>query len=202
MLQKEQKRCGWVRLGNILYEEYHDTEWGVPVHDDHILFEFLILESAQAGLSWETILKKRESYRKAFANFNVKKVATFTACDIARLMHDAGIVRNHLKITATINSAQLFIDIQKEYGSFASYVWQFVGGKPIDNKRKSLEDIPATTQEAEAFAHDMKKRGFKFFGPTICYAFMQATGMVNDHVTDCFRYQEIKKLNKKKPAKG
>ncbi|MDP2838289.1 MAG: DNA-3-methyladenine glycosylase I [Candidatus Moranbacteria bacterium] len=202
MIQKEKRRCSWVRTGNALYEQYHDHEWGVPVFDDRTLFEFLILESAQAGLSWETILKKRQAYRKAFAGFNVKKVAAFTTHDVTRLMDDAGIVRNRLKITSAISSAKLFIAIQKEYGSFAEYAWQFVGSQPIDNKRKSLRDVPSVTKAAAAFAQAMKKRGFKFFGPTICYAFMQATGMVNDHVADCFRYQEIKKRNKKNPARG
>jgi len=202
MTQKEQKRCGWVRPGNTLYEEYHDTEWGVPVYDDRTLFEFLVLESAQAGLSWETILKKRVAYRKAFAQFDPKKVAAFTKRDITRLMNNAGIVRNRLKITSVISGAKIFLNIQKVYGSFAEYAWQFTSGKPIDNRRKSLKDIPATTKEAAVFATDMKKRAFKFFGPTICYAFMQATGMVNDHTAGCFRYQEIKRLNKKKPARG
>jgi len=186
-------RCHWVRDGHKLYEQYHDSEWGVPVHDDRVLFEFLILESAQAGLSWETILKKREGYRKAFAQFDPKKVARFTARDITRLMNDAGIVRNRLKITSAISGAKIFLAIQKEYGSFAAYAWQFVGKKPIDGKCKTMKDVPIVIPEATAFATDMKQRGFKFFGPTICYAYMQAIGMVNDHTTDCFRYQELKK---------
>ncbi len=188
------KRCAWVKP-DPLYEQYHDQEWGVPVYDDQVLFEFLILESAQAGLSWETILKKREAYRRAFAQFNAKKIARFTDADVTRLMNDAGIVRNRLKITSTISGAQIFLSIQKEYGSFAAYAWQFIGGAPIDTKRKTLRDTPTITPEAEAFAKDMKKRGWKFFGPTIAYAYMQATGMVNDHTTDCFRYDEVKKLN-------
>ncbi|MBP9727770.1 MAG: DNA-3-methyladenine glycosylase I [Candidatus Moranbacteria bacterium] len=196
MIPKTTKtRCGWVRPGNTLYEEYHDHEWGVPVYDDQVLFEFLILESAQAGLSWETILKKREAYRRAFAQFDAKKIARFTDTDVIRLMNDAGIVRNRLKINSTITGAQIFLAIQKEYGSFATYAWQFIGGTPIDTKRKTLKDIPAVTLQAEAFSKDMKKRGWKFFGPTIAYAFMQATGMVNDHTADCFRYNKIKKLN-------
>lgn len=193
----EKSRCHWVPVNNPLYQHYHDTEWGVPVHDDQILYEFLILESAQAGLSWETILKKRKEYRKAFAYFDPEKVARFTARDITRLMNDAGIVRNRLKITSTISGAKLFLDIQKEYGSFATYAWQFVKNQPIDGKRKTMTDVPTVIPQAEAFAKDMKQRGFKFFGPTICYAFMQATGMVNDHVNTCFRYKEVKKMNKK-----
>ncbi len=184
-------RCAWVSPGDTLYEEYHDREWGVPVYDDQVLFEFLILESAQAGLSWETILKKREAYRRAFAQFNAKKIARFTDDDVTRLMNNAGIVRNRLKITSTISGAQIFLHIQKEYGSFAKYAWQFIGGAPIDTKRKTLHDTPATTPEAEAFSKDMKKRGWKFFGPTIAYAYMQATGMVNDHIVNCFRYKEV-----------
>lgn len=190
-------RCGWAKPDNPAYITYHDTEWGVPVYDDQVLFEFLILESAQAGLSWETILKKRESYRQAFVRFNAKKIARFTDADVTRLMNDAGIVRNRLKITSTITGAQIFLAIQKEYGSFATYAWQFIGGTPVDTKRKTLRDIPSVTPEAEAFAKDMKKRGWKFFGPTIAYAFMQATGMVNDHTVDCFRYREIQRLHRK-----
>lgn len=191
------KRCAWVKPDNQAYITYHDTEWGVPVYDDQVLFEFLILESAQAGLSWETILKKREAYRRAFAQFNAKKIARFTDTDVERLMNDVGIVRNRLKITSAISGAQIFLDIQKEFGSFAKYAWQFIGGAPIDTKRKTLGDIPAVTPEAEAFSKDMKKRGWKFFGPTIAYAFMQAIGMVNDHTADCFRYREVQKLNQK-----
>lgn len=190
------KRCAWVRPGNTLYETYHDTEWGVPVRDDQVLFEFLILESAQAGLSWETILKKREAYTQAFAHFDSKKVAAFTKQDVRRLMQDTGIVRNRLKIESAIENAKLFLDIQKKYGSFSKYVWSFVSNRPIDNKRQTLEKIPAVTKEAETLSRALKKQGFKFFGPTICYAFMQATGMVNDHTKDCFRYQEIHRLMK------
>ena len=184
-------RCGWP--GNDpLMVEYHDKEWGNPLHDDKKIFEFLILEGAQAGLSWSTILKRREGYRKAFANFDVKKVAKFTENDVKRLLDDPGIIRNKLKVRATIKNAQHFIEVQKEFGSFDKYIWQFVGGKPIKNKFKSMKEIPAVTKEAEALSKDLKKRGFSFVGPTIMYAHMQATGMVNDHIVDCFRYNEIK----------
>lgn len=193
----EKNRCGWTRPGHALYEEYHDHEWGVPIHDDQIFFEFLLLESAQAGLSWETILKKREAYRQAFAQFNARKIARFTDADVTRLMNDAGIVRNRLKITSAIAGAQIFLDIQKEYGSFSHYAWQFVDHTPVDGKRKHLRDVPTATPQAEAFAADMRARGWKFFGPTICYAFMQAVGMVNDHTADCFRYREIRDLNRR-----
>ena len=189
---KTKKRCAWVRAGNTLYEIYHDTEWGVPVHDDRILFEFLILESAQAGLSWETILKKRAAYAKAFENFDPNKVAAFTKQDVKRLLQDTGIVRNRLKIESVIKNAQLFLEIQKRYGSFSKYVWSFVKHRPLDNRRQALENIPAVTKEAETLSQALKKQGFKFFGPTIAYAFMQAVGLVNDHTRDCFRYQEIK----------
>lgn len=178
------KRCSW--CGNDpLYMKYHDEEWGKPVHDDKILFEFLVLESAQAGLSWITILRRRDGYRKAFADFDVKKVAAFTDADVERLMNDAGIIRNRLKILATINNAKLFIAVQKEFGSFDQYLYSFMpGGKPIDNKPQP-GGVPARTELSDAISKDMKKRGFKFFGTTICYAHMQATGMVNDHMVDC-----------------
>lgn len=188
---KTRKRCPWVPEGDELYEAYHDREWGVPVHDDRVLFEFLLLESAQAGLSWRTILAKRENYRKAFAGFDVVKVSKFTARDVARLMNDAGIVRNRLKIQSAISNARAFLDIQDEFGSFSSYMWSFVGKKPIVHSLKKLKDYPTSILEAESFAADMKKRGFKFFGPTICYAYMQAIGMVNDHTVDCFRYKKV-----------
>ena len=174
--------------------EYHDTEWGVPVHDDRTLFEFLILEGAQAGLSWQTVLNKRQNYRKAFSNFDPKKIARYTAEDKARLLANPGIIRNRLKVDAAVRSAQAFLQIQKESGSFDAYIWQFVGGKPIDHKLASLKDIPTTTKESDAMSKDLKKRGFNFVGSTICYAFMQAVGMVNDHTTDCFRNGEIKRL--------
>ncbi|RZA02302.1 MAG: DNA-3-methyladenine glycosylase I [Sphingobacteriaceae bacterium] len=176
------KRCSWCGTDE-LYVKYHDEEWGREVHDDKILFEFLVLESAQAGLSWITILRRRENYRKAFANFDVKKVAAFTEEDAERLMQDAGIIRNRLKIKTTITNAQLFIQIQQEFGSFAQYLYSFMpDGKPINNRDNKL---PASTPISDAISKDMKKRGFKFFGTTICYAFMQAVGMVNDHVNGC-----------------
>lgn len=178
-------RCGW--CGNDpLYIKYHDEEWGKPVYDDKTLFEFLILEGAQAGLSWITILKRREGYRAAFADFDVEKVAAFTEADEERLMNDTGIIRNRLKVKAAIQNARLFIDIQKEYGSFSDYIWGYIPDrKPIQNQVKSLADVPARTEISDAISKDMKKRGFKFFGTTICYAHMQATGMVNDHVEGC-----------------
>ena len=183
------KRCSWPSTE--LDIAYHDREWGVPVHDDQVLFEFLILESAQAGLSWSTILKKRENYRRAFARFDPTKVARFDAARKRLLMKDEGIVRNRLKIESTVSNAHAFLAVQKEFGSFDRYLWQFVGGKPIRNSRKG-RDIPARTAESDAMSKDLKKRGFRFVGSTICYAFMQATGMVNDHLTVCFRYQELK----------
>ena len=183
------KRCGWCG-DDPLYQQYHDKEWGVPCRDDKKLFEFVLLEGAQAGLSWITILRKREAYRSAFADFDVHKVAAFTQQDIERLINDAGIVRNRLKITSAISNARLFIDIQKEFGSFSDYFWDYVDNQPIVNRWASLREIPATTELSDLIAKDMKKRGFKFFGSTICYAHMQAMGLVNDHTTDCFRYQE------------
>lgn len=188
---KSKQRCAWVGEQNDLYNEYHDKEWGVPVYDDRVLFEFLILEGAQAGLSWLTILKKREGYRKAFKNFDPKKVATMTDADQAKLLTNPNIIRNRLKIAATIINAKKFLEIQKEFGSFSTYQWQWVGGKPIQNTFKTMKDVPAVTKEAEAFSKDLKKRGFKFVGPTIMYAYMQAVGMVNDHTINCFRYQEL-----------
>jgi DNA-3-methyladenine glycosylase I len=171
--------------------QYHDKEWGVPVHNDQKLFEFLILEGAQAGLTWQTILNKREGYRKAFAGFDPVKIARFDSRDAKRLLKDSNIIRNRLKIAAAIENAKRFLKVQKEFGSFDKYIWQFVGNKPIKNKFKSLKKIPATTKESDAMSKDLKKRGFKFVGSTICYAFMQAVGMVNDHQTDCFRYDKI-----------
>jgi DNA-3-methyladenine glycosylase I len=172
--------------------KYHDTEWGVPVQNDRKIFEFLVLESAQAGLSWITILRKRKNYRKAFARFDPRKVARFGKEDVLTLLKNSGIIRNRLKIMATINNAQRFLEVQKEFGSFSKYMWGFVRGIPIDGKRKRLADLPATTKEAETFAKDLKKRGFKFLGPTVVYAHMQAVGMVNDHIVNCFRYKQIK----------
>jgi DNA-3-methyladenine glycosylase I len=189
---KKSKRCGWVKDGDILYEKYHDEEWGVPVYKDKIIFEFLVLESAQAGLSWITVLKKRENYRKAFANFDPKKVSKFGKKEINKLLKNEGIIRNKLKVEATINNAKQFLLIQKEFGTFSKYIWSFAGGKPIQNKWKNIKELPAQTPESEALSKDLKKRGFKFLGPTICYAHMQATGMVNDHTLDCFRYKQIR----------
>ena len=187
------KRCPWGRWEDMLYVKYHDEEWGVPVYNDRVIFEFLVLESAQAGLSWSTILRKRENYRKAFARFDPKKIAKFTSRDEKRLLKNTGIIRNRLKIKAAINNAKRFLEIQKEFGSFSRYIWQFAGDKPIINKRKELKDYPAKTWEAEALAKDLKKRGFSFLGPVVCYAHMQATGLVNDHTVDCFRYKEVQK---------
>jgi DNA-3-methyladenine glycosylase I len=172
---------------------YHDEEWGVPVHDDRTLFEFLILEGAQAGLSWSTILNKRENYRKAFDRFDPERVAAFDRRRVQRLLLDPGIVRNKLKIASTIKNAKAFLLVQEEFGSFDGYVWQFVGGEPIVNKRKSLRQVPASTAESDAMSKDLKRRSFNFVGSTICYAFMQAVGMVNDHVVDCFRYRLVGK---------
>ena len=184
-------RCPWLDTSKPDYVDYHDHEWGVPVYDDQLLFEFLTLESAQAGLSWYTILKKRENYKNAFANFDVLKVAAFTEHDIEKLMQNVGIVRNRLKIVATINNAKCFIAIQEEFGSFSDYQWRFVGNKPQVNDLETLADYPAVTEASTLFAKDLKKRGFKFLGPTTVYAHMQACGMVNDHSNDCFRKAEI-----------
>ena len=193
MASKTKRRCEWGTVSQ-LYIDYHDNEWGVPIHDDRTLFEFLILECAQAGLSWETVLKKRENYRKAFSNFDPVKVSRYSDKKVEALMGNKGIIRNRLKITSAINNANRFIEIQKEFGSFDTYIWQFVNGKPITNRFKSIQEIPATTKESDAMSKDLKKRGFTFVGPTICYAHMQATGMVNDHIVGCFRYKEIKAL--------
>jgi len=184
-------RCPWVDLNKPDYVDYHDVEWGVPVYDDKTLFEFITLEAAQAGLSWYTVLKKRGNYRRAFADFQVKKVARFNTRSVERLMNDAGIVRNRLKVKAAINNARRFIDIQTEFGSFSSYLWSFVGGRTIVNELRQMSDFKATSVESEAAARDLKKRGFKFVGSTIMYAYLQATGLVNDHTLDCFRRQEI-----------
>jgi len=178
-------RCAWAGT-DPLYIKYHDEEWGKSVYDDHTLFEFLILEGAQAGLSWITILRRRENYRKAFANFDVQKVAAFNEQDVQRLLSDAGIIRNKLKINAAITNARLFIQIQKEFGSFSSYIWDYIPNqKTIENNILKMSDVPASTEISDRISKDMKKRGFKFFGTTICYAFMQATGMVNDHLMNC-----------------
>lgn len=186
------KRCEWAE-GSEIYEQYHDEEWGVPLHDDRLLFEFLTLEAFQAGLSWLTILKKRDNFEKAFANFDYEKVAKFNEKDFDRLMNDAGIVRNRMKIEAAINNAQRFIEIRGEFGSFDDYIWAFVDNEPVQNDFKEMSDIPAKTELSDEISVDLKKRGFKFVGSTIVYAHMQATGMVNDHVIACPRHQELSK---------
>ncbi len=190
---KDMKRCEWANKGS-LEREYHDKEWGVPVHDDRLLFEFLILEGAQAGLSWSTILKKREGYREAFDNFDAAKIAVYSEEKIAELLSNPAIVRNRLKVNAAIVNARLFLDVQKEFGSFDSYLWQFVDENPIQNSWRHLSEIPANTRESDVLSKDLKRRGFKFVGTIICYAFMQAAGLVNDHTVDCYRYLKIKKL--------
>lgn len=182
----------------MLEEEYHDTEWGVPVTDDRLLFEILILEGAQSGLSWATILAKREGYKKAFSNFDAKKISKYKEYKIKRLLVDERIVRNKLKINATVENAKNFLVVQREFGSFSDYIWSFVGGKPVQNSWKSVNNVPSISTESEKLSKDLKKRGFKFVGPTTCYAFMQAVGMVNDHVITCFRYKEVKKIKFKK----
>ncbi len=191
-------RCKWSESVSLAYIEYHDKEWGVPVWDDQVQFEFLILEGAQAGLSWSTILNKREGYRKAFADFDPVKVARFTEKRIEKLLLDPSIVRNRLKVSSAVTNAKAFLKVQKEFGSFCDYIWGFVGGKPIQTNHMLDGDIPATSPESDALSKDLKKRGFKFVGSTIIYAHMQATGMVNDHVTDCFRYKPCKALGSKK----
>jgi DNA-3-methyladenine glycosylase I len=186
-------RCGWAAKAGELDVAYHDREWGVPVRDDRLLFEFLTLEGAQAGLSWSTILKKRENYRRAFANFDGKRVAKFDGRAVRKLLNDPGIVRNRLKVESTITNARRIIEVQKEFGTFAAYVWQFVGGTPIQNRWHALKEIPPKTAESLSMSKDMRKRGFAFVGPTTCYAFMQAVGMVNDHEVGCFRHEQVKK---------
>ena len=185
------KRCDWVPLDNPLYVKYHDEEWGVPIHDDQLLFEFLVLEGMQAGLSWFTILRKRESFRTAFDHFNPREIALYNEKKIEELMQNSGIIRNRLKISAAIQNAKAFLNVQAEFGSFDSFIWQFVKGKAIVNQWKTLKEIPAKTPLSDTISKDLKKRGFKFVGSTIIYAHMQATGMVNDHTIDCFRYKEI-----------
>ena len=191
-------RCAWVEEGNTLYERYHDEEWGVPVYDDNKLFEFLLLEGAQAGLSWQTVLKKRDGYRLAFANFSPTKVARFDSKDIANLLQNEGIIRNRLKVEAAVNNAKRFLAIQDEFGSFSNYQWRFVANHPLQNKWQSISQLPANSPVAEVFSKDLKKRGFKFVGPTIIYSHMQAVGMVNDHTTNCFRHKEIQSLSREK----
>lgn len=183
-------RCGWCK-NDPLYMAYHDTEWGVPVFKDDILFEFLILETFQAGLSWITILRKRENFRNAFDHFDYKKIANYSEAKYEELLQDAGIIRNKLKIKATITNAISFMEVQQEFGSFSNYIWSFTQGKSIKNVRKTLSDLPATTELSDAISKDLKKRGFKFVGSTVIYAHMQATGMINDHITECFRYHEV-----------
>jgi DNA-3-methyladenine glycosylase I len=183
-------RCPWAK--GELYENYHDTEWGVPLHDDRALFELLILEGAQAGLSWSTILNKRENYRKAFHAFDARRIARYDKRKIEALLGDAGIVRNRLKVAAAVQNAKAFLLVQKEFDSFDAYIWQFVGGRQIQNAHRDVKDVPARTAESDAMSKDLQKRGFRFVGSTICYAFMQAAGMVNDHLVGCFRYGEVR----------
>jgi len=188
--RREKRRCEWAGSDPV-YTDYHDSEWGVPVHDDRLLLEFLILEGAQAGLSWITILKKRDNYRRAFDQFDATKMAGYGKRKVTELLKDAGIVRNRLKVESTILNARAFLEIQEEYGSFDRYIWAFVGGKTKKNRWRRMTDIPTRTDESEAMSKALKKRGFKFVGTTICYAFMQAVGMVNDHTVDCFRYDQV-----------
>jgi len=185
-------RCEWCGTDS-LYVKYHDEEWGVPVHNDNKHFEMIVLDGAQAGLSWLTVLRKRENYRKAFDKFNPKKVAKYDEKKIEELLNNAGIIRNKLKVRSAVTNAQAFLKVQKEFGSFDKYIWQFVGGKTIVNKWKSLKELPATSKESDAMSKDLKQRGFKFVGSTICYAYMQAAGLVNDHIVSCFRYKEVNK---------
>ena len=187
------KRCSWTGENQLMIV-YHDTEWGVPLHNDRKLFEFVALETVQAGLSWQLVLNKRENFRKAFHRFDPAKIARYTARDIRRLMADPGIIRNRAKIQATVTNAQRFLDVRAEFGSFNRYIWQFVDGTPIQHRFRSLSQIPAITKESDAMSRDMKARGFKFVGSTTCYAFMQAVGMVNDHLVDCFRYREVSEV--------
>ena len=188
----ERTRCEWSTGGNELYLDYHDREWGVPQHDDRVLFEFLILEGAQAGLSWSTILNKREGYRKAFSGFNPEKVARYDKAKIAKLLQDPGIVRNRLKVESAVINARVFLEVQKEFGTFDAYIWQFTNGRPIQNSWKAMKQVPASTEESDAMSKDLKSRGFKFVGSTIMYAHMQATGMVNDHTVNCFRWKQLR----------
>jgi len=191
---EKKKRCPWCLNGNDLYVRYHDEEWGVPVRDDYTQFQFLILEGAQAGLSWSTILNKREGYRRAFAGFDPQQIARFTARDVARLLADPGIVRNRLKIEAAIGNARAFLELCEQRGSFSDYLWEFVGGRPLQRRIRRIEQVPATSPESDALSKDLKKRGFRFVGSTIVYAHMQATGLVNDHLVSCFRHAECAAL--------
>jgi DNA-3-methyladenine glycosylase I len=190
MAKQEPNRCPWC-LGQPLIVAYHDTEWGVPLHDDRKLYEFLVLDAAQAGLSWRTVLLKRENYRQAFDGFDARKIARYGDRDVARLLADAGIIRNRLKVNSAIINARQFLAVQEEFGSFDRYIWQFTGGKTRVNRFRQLADLPSHTAESDAMSKDLKKRGFKFVGTTICYAFMQAAGMVNDHLVDCFRHHAL-----------
>ena len=192
LLNNNKSRCAWA-LANPLYINYHDSEWGVPIYDDRLLFEFLILEGAQAGLSWLTILKKRDNYRASFDNFDPQLIAQYQQNKIAQLLNNSGIIRNKLKIQATITNAKAFLQVKQEWGNFANYIWHFVNGQPIENHWKRGERVPATSEISDKLSKDLKKRGFTFVGSTICYAFMQAVGMVNDHTVNCFRYKELKK---------
>ena len=190
-MKTEKTRCTWATDNDDFYVRYHDEEWGVPVHDDRRLFEFLILEGAQAGLSWRTILNKRENYRKAFDNFDAEKIARYSEAKVAKLLNNEGIVRNRLKVRAAIMNAKAFLKVREEFGSFDKYLWRFVDGKPMVNHRKSMKELPAKTKISDAMSKDLLSRGFKFVGSTICYAHMQAVGMVNDHLVTCFRYKEL-----------
>ncbi len=200
-MPKSPNRCAWAAGGGPNYITYHDEEWGVPVYDDHVQYEFLVLEGAQAGLSWSTILNKRDGYRKAFAGFDPARVARFTARRVEKLLEDPSIVRNRLKVESAVGNAKAFLKVQKEFGTFSDYIWSFVGGKPIQNRRQKDSDIPATSPESDALSKDLKRRGFRFVGSTIIYAHMQATGMVNDHVVGCFRHGPCARLGKRgRPA--
>jgi len=194
MLDAKRKRCSWANGDNELLREYHDREWGVPAHDDRTHFEFLVLEAAQAGLNWSIVLKKREGYRRAFSEFDPSKVARYTASRIEKLVADPGIIRNRAKITAAVKNARAFLAVQKEFGSFDAYCWRFVGGEPRQNRWRSMGAIPSSTAESDALSRDLKRRGFSFVGTTVMYAHMQAVGMVNDHLVDCFRYREVRRL--------
>lgn len=196
------ERCAWAAGGGPGYLEYHDREWGVPQHDDRVLFEFLILEGAQAGLSWSTILNKRENYRKAFAGFDPERVARFGTARIARLLQDPGIVRNRLKVESSVSNARAFLDVQREFGSFDAWIWAFVDGQPLQNAWKSSSQVPASTPQSDAMSKALQKRGFRFVGSTIMYAFMQATGMVNDHTVNCFRWKQLKGRGTRSEGRG
>lgn len=190
-------RCGW-SITDPLMIEYHDNEWGVPLHDDRKHFEFIVLDGAQAGLSWQTVLRKREAYRKAFDNFDYRKVARYNEKKITELLNDPGIIRNRLKVSSAVKNARAFLAVREEFGTFDEYIWQFVGGSPVQNSWKSLKELPAKTPISDAMSKDMKKRGFNFVGSTICYAYMQAAGMVNDHTVDCFRHRELRRTSRNK----